>query len=223
MPQSSARIARRADGAGNGGRRLRSAARAEAEQRILAAAERVFAEKGFDGARVNEIAAAADLPKANLLYYFGSKEKLYRAVIENIVLIWLDQLGEISADDDPADALCHYVRQKMRLARLRPNASRVFAQEVVSGAPVIGDFLRGHLRDWVERQARVIDAWAAQGRIDPVDPAHLFFMIWATTQTYADFAAQIDAVLDTDGLSTAQFDAATEQVCRIILKGIGLG
>ncbi len=206
--------------AGNG--RRRRAARAEAEERILSAAERVFAQKGLEGARVNEIAEAAGLPKANLLYYFGNKEKLYRAVVENIVVIWLDQLGEISSDDDPEQALRRYIRQKMRLARLRPNASRVFAQEVVSGAPVIGDFLRGHLRDWVQRQSAVIEAWVAQGRIDPVDPAHLFFTIWAATQTYADFAPQIQAVLDTDELSTSQFEAATEQVCRIILKGVGL-
>jgi TetR/AcrR family transcriptional regulator len=202
--------------------RGRSAARAEAVERILSAAERVFAQKGLEGARVNEIAEAAGLPKANLLYYFGNKEKLYRAVVENIVVIWLDQLGEISAEDDPRQALQRYIRQKMRLARLRPNASRVFAQEVVSGAPVVGDFLRGYLRSWVQRQSAVIDAWIAQGRIDPVDPAHLFFTIWAATQTYADFAPQIQAVLDTDELSTAEFEAATEQVCRIILKGIGL-
>jgi len=190
--------------------------------RILGAAEEVFAEKGFDGATTAEIAERAGLPKANVHYYFGTKEAIYRAVIDGIMELWLEAFGEIDERDDPAEALARYIRAKVSYSRNRPLASRIFANEIIRGAPVLRDFLQGELRAWVDERARVLRRWAELGKMDPVDPAHLFFLIWAATQTYADFEVQVRDVLGRERLRGEDYDAAADFITRIVLKGCGV-
>ena len=205
---------------GQGGPRER--ARAKIEARILEAAEAVFAEHGFSGASMSEIARRAGIPKPNLHYYCKTKEELYRRVLRQILDLWLGTADEIRPDSDPAEALAHYIAAKIDLARRRPLASRVFANEVIHGAPQIADFLEGELRDWVAQKAKVIDGWVKAGRMQPVDARHLFFMIWAATQTYADFAVQIAAVLGRKKLQAADYERAAAQTTEIVLRGLGL-
>lgn len=189
---------------------------------ILTAAERVFARRGYGGARLDEIAEEAGLPKANLLYYFKSKEALYEAVIADILEVWLGALGEITVNDDPADALTGYIQRKMALSKERPEASRVFAMEIITGAPVIEGYLRGYLREWVQRQGAVFRTWQSLGLMADLPPEHVFFTIWAVTQTYADFATQVTAVLGVPRLDTAEFDDAVDTVTTIVLRGLGV-
>ena len=191
--------------------------------RILQAAEALFAERGFSGATMAAIAARAGLPKANLHYYFGTKQALYRAVLDSIMALWLEAFGEITEESDPSEALAGYIRAKIAYSRDRPLASRIFAGEIIRGAPILEDFLKGELRLWVEQKSAVLRRWADAGRIDPIEPAHLFFLIWAATQTYADFAVQVGAVLGRETLTDQDFEAATETVTRIVLKGCGIG
>ena len=198
-------------------------ARRDSTAAILAAAERVFARGGFDGARMTEIAAEAGLPKANLHYYFGTKERLYRAVLEDIVTQWLDAAAEwIVVERPPAEALAGYVRAKLAHARARPGASRIFAAELLRGAPLVMPFLCGELRRRVHGMSAVIEHWSARGLMDTVSPAHVFFCIWAMTQTYADFDVQIRAVLACDSLDDGVFAAAAETVTALVLKGCGV-
>jgi len=216
-------IASLARSSGGPGTRRKGGVRRTQEARILRAAERVFARAGFAGARMAEIAAEAGLPKPNLHYYFASKQALYRAVLDNILGLWLAETEIITPDADPRTALEHYVRAKMRFSRLYPHASRVFANEVVHGAPEIGRFLATDLKALVESKTAVIDAWIGAGRMHRLDPLHLFFAIWAITQTYADFATQVHAVTGVDALSDGQFAAATDAVVGLVLRGCGLG
>lgn len=205
---------------GNVGIRARSRARIEGN--IRKAAEEVFAEMGFEGASTSLIAKRAGLPKANLHYYFKTKNDLYQFVLRDIIELWLNTAQEIQPDADPATALAHYIAQKIDLARDRPIASRVFANEVLHGAPRFDRFMRQDLKDWVERKSAIIEEWVAAGRINRIDPKHLFFMIWATTQTYADFATQIAAVLGRRELIDTDYQLASQQITTIILKGCGL-
>jgi TetR/AcrR family transcriptional regulator len=190
---------------------------------ILTASERVFAESGFEGATMTQLAAAAGLPKANLHYYFGTKEGLYRAVLEEILALWLDDADTwITPDRHPADGLEGYVRAKMAHSRLRPHASRIFAGELLRGAPRIKLFLGIELRNRVAELGRVIEGWIAGGQMDPIHPVHLLVNIWAMTQTYADFEVQISAVLSMVRLDDAAFADATDTVVRLVLKGCGV-
>jgi TetR/AcrR family transcriptional regulator len=189
---------------------------------ILAAAERVFAGAGFSGATMAAIAEAVGLPKANLHYYFGSKQALYRAVLARTLEDWLLPTHEIIPEADPRQAIERYIRAKMTLSEQRPHASRVFANELLHGAPVVKALLGTELRDMVRTKAAVIDGWIAAKRMAPVDSVHLFFTIWAATQTYADFAVQVSAVLGRSELSVKDHARATEHVVTLILRGCGL-
>jgi len=192
------------------------------EARILEAAEAVFAEAGYTGASMQAIAERAGLPKANLHYYFGTKRTLYRTLLSHILDMWVEAFDHIRPERDPVDALAAYVRDKMAWSRTRPLASKVFANEIVHGARQIEPYLSDKLRRTVADKGAVIEGWAAQGRMAPVDPRHLFFMLWAMTQTYADFDAQVRAVLDRKHLDGADFEAATREVVAFVLRGCGL-
>lgn len=196
--------------------------REENERRILDSAERVFAEHGFRGATMQLIAREAALPKANLNYYFSDKETLYRRVVERIFTIWLEAAESFETSQSPRTALSRYITRKMELSRTHRYGSKVWANEVMQGAPIIQDYLEVTLRDWTETRIAVIERWIALGEIAPVDPRWLLYMIWATTQHYADFAHQIETLNGGAPLSDAQWRAATETVCGIILRGIGL-
>jgi TetR/AcrR family transcriptional regulator len=192
------------------------------EARILRAAERVFARSGFNGATMAQIAEASGLPKANLHYYFGNKAELYRSVLARTLADWLEPTDALNAQAEPRAALERYVRAKMALAAQRPDASKVFANELLHGAPVVGETLRTELRAMVRRKTAVIDGWIAAGRMAPVDSTHLFFTIWAATQTYADFDVQVRAVVGRGAGAAAEHARATEHVVALILRGCGL-
>ncbi|PKU24504.1 TetR/AcrR family transcriptional regulator [Telmatospirillum siberiense] len=203
---------------GGGAGRVRRANLAQ----ILKAAEQVFAETGFTGATMAEIADKADLPKANLHYYFGTKEELYRAVLDNILVIWQNTVSSILPEADPAQAIADYVRSKMEVARTRPYASKVFANEIIRGAGLIEGFLSNDLKNQVEEKSAILERWMAEGRMARLDPKNLFFMIWAMTQHYADFDAQIRLVLGKRQLSRKDFSHFTEEVVRAVLRIAGL-
>ena len=192
------------------------------EARILKAAEEVFATSGFSGARTAAIAKRAGVPKANLHYYFGTKEALYRRLLENLLEVWLGMGESIRPEADPAQAFAAYIAAKVEHSRRRPYASKVFANEMLHGAPQLRAYLRHALRRWVAAKARVIEGWVAAGRMAPIDTRHLFFVIWAMTQTYADFDVQVAAVLGRKHLAPRDYQAATALVTRLVLRGAGL-
>ncbi|AWD20968.1 TetR/AcrR family transcriptional regulator [Pseudogemmobacter blasticus] len=196
--------------------------RRENEQLILRAAEKVFAEAGFGGATMQLIADMAGLPKANLHYYFATKEELYRRVVEDIFQIWLRAADSFDNAPDPASGIGAYIEAKMRISREHPFGSKVWASEVMHGAPVIQDYLETTLRDWTEGRITAIRRWIDQGQMAPIDPRHLLYMIWATTQHYADFGHQIETLNGGKPLNDRQWQAATDSVKAIILRGIGL-
>ena len=202
--------------------RTRQARGDSAREAILLAAERVFARTGFSGATTAAIAEAAGLPKANLHYHFGSKQELYREVLAHTLHDWLVPLDGLTPEADPGAAFEAYIRAKMAMSAARPDASRVFANELLHGAPVLGDLMRTELRSMVRRKAKVIDAWVAAGRMAPVDSTHLFFTIWAATQTYADFDVQMRAVLGRQKLTAADHRRAADHVVALVLRGCGL-
>ncbi len=176
------------------------------EELILAAALEVFSAYGYRGSTVDQIAARCGLSKPNLLYYFRRKEDIYAALLEHTLRDWLEPLRALDAAGDPIDELSRYIRAKIRMSRDNPKASRLFANEILHGAPTIGAFLAGPLKQLVDDKAAVIAGWMAAGLINAVDPHHLIFAIWSTTQHYADFDAQVAAVIGTPGglMATAE-------------------
>ena len=192
------------------------------EEAILKAAEDEFARHGFKGTSMNAIALKAGLPKANLHYYFSNKLGLYIAVLSNILELWDSTFNTLRAEDDPARALSSYIRAKMEFSRQHPEASRVFAMEIISGGVCLTEYFTQDYRAWFQSRAAVFQAWIDAGKMDPVDPVHLIFLLWGSTQHYADFAAQICRVTGRSRLTKQDMHVASDNLIRIFLKGCGL-
>lgn len=173
---------------------------------ILDAALDVFSQNGFRGATLDQIAKAAGLSKPNLLYYFASKEAIHVALLAGLLDLWLDPLRALDPEGDPVQEIVDYALRKLDMARDLPRESRLFANEIVQGAPRILDKIEGQLKDLVDEKAALIIAWIDAGRLANTDPYHLIFSIWATTQHYADFDVQVRGILRPEG--DAHFDDA---------------
>lgn len=192
------------------------------ETRILIAAEEVFAEMGYNGATIDTIAERAGLSKQNMLYYFTSKKLLYQKVLENILDIWLDSTVLLDQPGkDPASMLENYIRKKIELSQTKANSSKIFATEIINGAPHLSEEIKTKLLTSVNNDAKLVEDWITEGKMDPIDPRHLFFIIWATTQTYADFSSQIEIILGKNKLTGHDFDDAAKLITHVILKGTG--
>ena len=192
------------------------------EEAILAAATEEFARHGFKGTSMNTIALRVGLPKANLHYYFNNKLGLYVEVMRNILDLWDSAFSHLNADSDPAEALANYIRAKMEFSRRQPLASKLFAMEVISGGECLSEHFSQDYRDWFRGRAAVFEAWIAAGKMDPIDPVHLIFLLWGSTQHYADFSSQICRLTGRKKLTKEDFAVATDNLIHIILKGCGL-
>ncbi|WP_417537586.1 TetR family transcriptional regulator C-terminal domain-containing protein [Marinomonas sp.] len=196
--------------------------REELESRILRCAEVVFAEKGYNGSSMEAIAAAASISKQNLIYYFANKELLYQRVLKEMLDIWIEKLSFLETQGDTPEAVIRrYVREKMQLSRLYPNGSKVFAHEIISGAPVLKEYLISHLKPQFDRDVELVKSWINKGLIEEVDPEHLFFTIWAATQTYADFSVQMEVLLGKHRLEEADFERAELAVTDFVVRALG--
>lgn len=191
-------------------------------EKILLAAEQVFAEKGYAGASMGDIAQLVDIPKSNVHYYFATKEELYREVLLGLLEVWKQDALCFELYDDPRIVLSSYIRAKMTHSRVRAHGSKVWASEVMQGAPILQEQLRDNLYEWAKLKEAKIREWIDDGRILPVEPAHLLYMIWASTQHYADFDYQISLLNDDRPLDDLQFEKAVQSVTSVILRGIGL-
>ena len=192
----------------------------EKQDLILDAALNVFSLHGFRGATIDQIAEAAGMSKPNLLYYFASKEEIHRRLLTSMLDLWLDPLRELDSQGDPIPELRSYIRRNLEMARDYPRESRLFANEMLQGAPHAIDVLEGELKALVDDKAKVIESWMEQGKIARTDPYHLIFSIWATTQHYADFDVQVRAVLGRDRGGEGRFEDAARYLEHLFMDGL---
>jgi TetR/AcrR family transcriptional regulator len=189
---------------------------------ILRAASEEFADKGFAASKTSDIAAKAGLPKPNVYYYFKSKDNLYREVLESIIEPLLQAYAPFDQPGRPADVLRAYIRAKIRISRDLPHASKVFASEIMHGAPHLTAEQVSQLDAHAQHCIACIQKWIDQGQMAPVSPHHLMFSIWAATQTYADFDWQISNVTGKATLDDADYEAAVDTITRLVLRGCSL-
>jgi TetR/AcrR family transcriptional regulator len=165
------------------------------EQKILEAALEVFSQHGFRGSTIDQISEEAGMSKPNLLYYFKSKQDIHETLLSRLLDSWLAPMRALSKDGDPLEEILNYVRLKVEMSRDFPRESRLFANEIIQGAPRIKPILEGEINDLLNEKAAIIGNWMEEGKLKKVDPMHLIFSIWATTQHYADFEEQVRMVL----------------------------
>ncbi|MBT8417167.1 MAG: TetR family transcriptional regulator C-terminal domain-containing protein [Silicimonas sp.] len=191
----------------------------EKREIILNAALEVFSVHGLRGATLEKIAASAEMSKPHVVYYFGSKDAIYTELLESLLEIWLNPLRELSAEGDPLAEILTYVRRKLRMSQEMPRESRLFATEILHGAPRTRATLSGDLKSLVDEKAALIAVWSAEGAIAKIDPHHLIFSIWAMTQHYADFDIQVCAILGPDRSATL-FDEADAHLTDFFIRAL---
>jgi len=192
----------------------------EKRELILEAALEIFSTHGFRGATIDQIAEAAGMSKPNLLYYFRRKEDIHEALIQRLLDTWLAPLREMDDVGDPLTELRSYIRRKLEMARDYPRESRLFANEILQGAPRIMSMLETELKSLVDEKAEILKGWMRKGKIGRTDPWHLIFAIWATTQHYADFDVQVRAVLGPDRGGAGRFEDAARFLENLFLDGL---
>ena len=198
-------------------RKQKTRIQATNEAKILEAALDVFSKDGFRGATLDQIAKAANMSKPNLLYYFKNKEKIHTALLTGLLDVWLAPLRRICPTGDPTLEIGGYVRRKLETSREFPRESRLFANEILAGAPHIGDFLQTELKQLVDEKALILQGWIDKGRLAPCDPRHLLFAIWSTTQHYADFSVQVRYILGLESEDSSYYEEATRMLETLFL------
>ena len=198
-----------------------SVAREKLEQDILAAAKRLFAQRGYGGVSLDHIAKAVGTSKQNLLYYFPSKEALYRRVLHGVLDVWLSYMDALSQrPDDPEQALRDYIAGKLRFSREHPDDSRVYANEVIAGAPLFATEIAERVIPALQADVAIFNRWAERGLCRQVDGRHLMVLLWASTQVYADWSSQISLVLGKKELGEADFAAAQGLIVEMVLRTV---
>ena len=185
---------------------------------ILEGALSVFSLNGFRGATIDQIAEAAGLSKPNVLYYFASKDDIHKTLLTTLLDMWLAPMIRIDPAGDPLEEVMAYVRAKLEMSRRFPRESRLFAYEILQGAPHLTEILGGGLRDMVDRAAEILQGWMDEDRLAPVEPRHLIFSIWALTQHYADFDVQVRAVLGPGHDPFVEAEPFLDNLYRMMLR-----
>lgn len=192
----------------------------ENREKILEAALEVFSLHGFRGATIDQIADQASMSKPNLLYYFNRKEDIHAELIRRLLETWLAPLVEMDGSGNPIREIRDYIRRKLEMARDYPRESRLFANEIIQGAPRVLQSLEGELKELVDEKAEIISGWMKAGKLRKCDPYHLIFSIWATTQHYADFDVQVRAVLGPDRAGPGRFSDAADFLEKLFIEGL---
>jgi len=204
------------------GKVLEGSIRQKNKALIFHAAKEEFVTYGFKGASIKRIAERANIARANIHYYFKDKTDLYQQLLSNIIEVWNTDYDTLNAEHDPKIALSAYIRAKVMHSKNDPYSSRIFASELIHGAPVLNDYLNSEFKAWLQSKVAVINTWIEKGLIDAVNPHHLLFLIWSSTQHYADFNVQVLAALDKKAMDDDDFEEVVGSLTQIILKGCGV-
>lgn len=196
--------------------------RAQNQTLILAAAEEEFVLQSYRGATMQGIADRAGLPKANIHYYFKNKKNLYKVVLQAIIQEWNEGLVTMTVDSDPKIVIEKFVRTKLRQAFAHPSRHKLFAIEVIGGAPHLHDFMSSTMKEWALDKTEVMTTWYRQGKISIADPLQLLILIWATTQRYAEFETEIVGLMQKDAYGAEDEARAADFLVPFILRGCGI-
>jgi TetR/AcrR family transcriptional regulator len=192
------------------------------EGKILDAAELVFGHFGFRGTTTALIAKRAGVAKAHIYYYFEDKEDLYRAILERAMNKWARDIESLDTSTDLRSVLRNYIYRKLDFSRDHPSLSRIYANEIISGAQFIDGFIEKVSTPLLLEKVRTVEEWIKGGLVRTISPTDLFFCIWAMTQSYADFSAQMQIMKKKRRLEDADFTSAKATIVQLVFGGLGL-
>lgn len=189
-------------------------------QSIVAAASREFAQSGFEAARIEEIAAQAGVPKANVHYYFETKRKLYLAVLEKVMAPLSRAFQALDPQASPESALRRYIRAKLEVCRHQPHAVRVMLGELLHGAQHLPGARSEEVRGLAQKAVGCLQGWMDQGLIERTAPEHLLLFIWSTTLAHVRFATVPQPGQVNWPVEDAKGQALVQMLPRMVLGSI---
>ncbi|WEK28065.1 MAG: TetR/AcrR family transcriptional regulator [Candidatus Pseudomonas phytovorans] len=187
---------------------------------ILQAASEAFAVTGFTATHSHDIAERAGLPKANIYYYFQTKENLYVQVLMSFIEPLVRASAALRKSDDPIVGLRAYIKARIRIIREHPFSAAVFSQELLSGGKRLPEVCKFMLHEEAARNVASLRSWIDQGRLAPCDPEHLMIFIWSATRTYTNLAWQMSQLRGMAVPDKSDFDRATRTVTQMVLGGV---
>ena len=206
------------------GRRPAPAVPADSKERIIACAEEVFAKKGFAGARTQEIAELAGVNKAMIYYYFGSKEKLLREVLQRVLFELIGLSQEIlNKNPPPAEALEQFYRGFFYYVARHKNFSRMTTMDLGSEGAYLVTMFENFFRPLFERGARFIERGVARGEFRPVDARQFLVSIYGMTISYFADARFVTILFGgDDAMKEEVLEKRLEHLLDLIFTGLGV-
>ena len=190
------------------------------ERKIISAAEKLFSEKGYNTATIQEIANSIDIPKANIHYYFPTKRDLYLAVIMNLRDLWKNDVDIIMNENDARGALSAYVRSLLDLSFDNPHAHKIWNWEMMRGAKNLTPEIKRSMRKRHEKETKLIQSWIDAGQIIPIEPQNLLYFLWGITTHFSYQRDQVKILNGNKHLSKKQREKVYQDAVNMVLRGI---
>jgi TetR/AcrR family transcriptional regulator len=188
---------------------------------ILAAAERVFAEDGLAGARMDAIATAAGVNKALLYYYFEDKERLYVAVVERHLREFNRAvLDVLMAPGSPRTILLRYVDLHFDFVRARHRQALLFHQLMTNGGQPMQRLVRKYFPPRGRALHQLLARGMREGEFRRVDPFHMSMSIVALIVFYFSAAQVLQLLGHADAYSGANLKRRKQEVLDFIRHGL---
>jgi TetR/AcrR family transcriptional regulator len=192
---------------------------ATSRSRVLDAAERVFAERGFAGATTREIALAAGVQKRMLFYYFSSKDDLYRAVLERIITELVGIHEQFHGDPGPI-GLAEVTDGLTAFAAGKLDAVRILLREIMDAGPHLRALADEHLRALFTRGAAEVARNMADGTFRPGDPMQVLLHVGGLTFFYFLNVPLLRLVWDRDPLAPETLAERAAAVRDLLMHGL---